>query len=164
MGLVFQHGLIVGTSLVLFYAILLAVISSSVLLLELTLTRIFSIILWYDYAFMAISIAFFGLGIGSLVVHIAKNRLRREKVPIYLLKSSLGFAISIGVFLIVTSYFIPPSVDFLYLFYLASSLPFLFAGITIALIFYTRPREISRLYFLDLMGSASCHAFVGPIA
>ena len=103
MGLVFQHGLIVGTSLVLFYAILLAVISSSVLLLELTLTRIFSIILWYDYAFMAISIAFFGLGIGSLVVHIAKNRLRREKVPIYLLKSSLGFAISIGVFLIVTS-------------------------------------------------------------
>src|ERR687897_685313 len=113
MGFVFQHGLIVCTSLVLFYAILIAVVSSSVLLLELTLTRIFSIILWYDYAFMAISIAFFGLGIGSLVVHIAKNRLRRESVPIYLVKSSLGFAASIGVFLVVTSYLIPPSVDYL---------------------------------------------------
>jgi hypothetical protein len=155
--------LIIGTPLVLFYAILLAVISSSVLLLELTLTRIFSLILWYDYAFMAISIAFFGLGIGSLVAHIAKNRLRREVVPIYLLKSSLAFAITIGVFLLVTSYLIPPSVDFLYLFYLASSLPFLFAGIAIALIFYSRPRDISRLYFLDLMGSAAAALLLDPL-
>ena len=81
MGLVFQNGLIIGTSMVLLYAILLAVVSLSVLLLELTLTRIFSIILWYDYAFMAISIAFFGLGVGSLVAHIAKNRLRRDTSP-----------------------------------------------------------------------------------
>jgi hypothetical protein len=162
-GFVFQHGLIIGSSLVLFYAILLAVVSSSVLLLELTLTRIFSIILWYDYAFMAISIAFFGLGVGSLVVHTAKNRLRREDIPIYLLKSSLGFAISIGVFLVVTSYLIPPSVNFLYLFYLISSLPFLFAGIAIALIFYSRPRDISRLYFLDLIGSAAATLLLDPL-
>lgn len=149
--------------MVLFYAILLAIISSSVLLLELTLTRIFSIILWYDYAFMAISVAFFGLGIGSLVTHIAKNQLRREIVPIYLLKSSLGFAISIGIFLIVIVYLIPPSVDFLYIFYLVSSLPFFFAGIAIALIFYSRPRDISRLYFLDLMGSAAAAILLDPL-
>lgn len=163
MGFVFQHGLIIGSSLVLFYAFLLAVVSSSVLLLELTLTRIFSIILWYDYAFMAISIAFFGLGVGSLVVHTTKNRLRREDIPIYLLKSSLGFAISIGVFLVVTSYLIPPSVNFLYLFYLISSLPFLFAGIAIGLIFYSRPRDISRLYFLDLVGSAAATLLLDPL-
>ena len=163
MGFVFQQGLIIGTSLVFFYAVLLAVVSSSVLLLELTLTRIFSIILWYDYAFMAISIAFFGLGIGSLVAHIAKNRLRRKDIPVYLLKSSLGFAISIGVFIVVTSYLIPPSIDFLYLFYLASSLPFVFAGIAIALIFYSRPRDISRLYFLDLMGSAAATLLLDPL-
>lgn len=163
MGVVFQHGLIIGSSLVLYYAFLLAVVSSSVLLLELTLTRIFSIILWYDYAFMAISIAFFGLGVGSLVVHAAKNRLRREDIPIYLIKSSLAFAISIGVFLIVTGYLIPPSVNFLYLFYLISSLPFLFAGIAIALIFYSRPRDISRLYFLDLVGSAAATLLLDPL-
>ncbi len=163
MGFVFQHRLIIGSSLVLFYALLLAVVSSSVLLLELTLTRIFSIILWYDYAFMAISIAFFGLGVGSLLVHTAKNRLRREDIPIYLLKSSLGFAISIGVFLVVTSYLIPPSIDFLYFFYLISSLPFLFAGIAIALIFYSRPRDISRLYFLDLIGSAAATLLLDPL-
>ena len=146
-----------------FYAVFLAVISLSVLLLELTLTRIFSIILWYDYAFMAISIAFFGLGIGSLLAHIAKNRLTREIVPTYLVKSSLGFAISTVVFLIAVSYLIPPSVDYLYLFYLASSLPFLFAGIAIALIFYCRPRDISRLYFIDLMGSAAAALLLDPL-
>lgn len=163
MGFVFQHRLVIGSSLVLFYAFLLAVVSLSVLLLELTLTRIFSIILWYDYAFMAISIAFFGLGVGSLLVHTAKNRLRREDIPIYLVKSTLGFAISIGVFLVVTSYLIPPSVDFLYFFYLISSLPFLFAGIAIALIFYSRPRDISRLYFLDLIGSAAATLLLDPL-
>lgn len=163
MGHVFPHELITKSSMILFYAILLAVISSSVLLLELTLTRIFSIILWYDYAFMAISVAFFGLGIGSLVTHIAKNHLRRETVPIYLLKSSLAFAISIGIFLIVTGYLIPPSIDFLYAFYLVSSLPFFFAGIAIALIFYSRPRDISRLYFLDLMGSAAAAVLLDPL-
>jgi hypothetical protein len=163
MGLVFQNGLIIGISMVLFYVILLAIVSFSVLLLELTLTRIFSIILWYDYAFMAISIAFFGLGVGSLVAHIAKNRLRRDILPIYLLKSSLGFAISIGIFLFVTSYGIPPSVDFLYLFYLASSVPFFFAGIAIALIFYSRPRDISKLYFIDLIGSAASALLLDPL-
>jgi hypothetical protein len=149
--------------MVLFYAVLLAIVSSSVLLLELTLTRIFSIILWYDYAFMAISIAFFGLGVGSLVAHIAKNRLRMDILPIYLVKSSLGFAISISVFLLVTSYIIPPSVDFLYLFYLTSSVPFFFAGIAIALIFYSRPKDISKLYFLDLMGSAAAALLLDPL-
>lgn len=163
MRYVFQQELNISASMVLFCAILLAVLSSSVLLLELTLTRIFSIILWYDYAFMAISIAFFGLGIGSLVTHIAKDRLRRENVPLYILKSSLGFAISIGIFLIVTSYIIPPSVDFLYLFYLTASVPFFFAGIAIALIFYSKPRDISRLYFLDLMGSAAAALLLDPL-
>src|ERR687891_1357267 len=163
MGLVLQDKLLTSAFMVSFYAVFLAVISLSVLLLELALTRIFSIILWYDYAFMAISIAFFGMGIGSLLAHIAKNRLRKESVPIYLVKSSLGFAASIGVFLVVTSYLIPPSVDYLYLFYLASSLPFLFAGIAIALIFYSRPRDISRLYFIDLLGSAAAALLLDPL-
>jgi hypothetical protein len=42
--------------------------SFGTIIFELTLARIFSIILWYDYAFMAISVAFFGLGIGAITV------------------------------------------------------------------------------------------------
>lgn len=137
--------------------------SLSVLLLELGLTRIFSIILWYDYAFMAISIAFFGLGIGSIIAHIIKTKLRRESIPAFVLKSSLGFAISVATFLFFASYLIPPSVDYLQFFYLASSLPFFFAGITISIIFYARPKEISRLYFFDLIGAAAAAILLDPI-
>src|SRR5918994_1782791 len=81
--------------------IILFMVSLSVLLLELTFTRLFSIILWYDYAFMVISIAFFGLGIGSLLVHILKSKLNRENLPPRILQSTMAFAISIPVVLLI---------------------------------------------------------------
>ena len=141
------------------------------MLFELTLTRIFSIILWYDYAFMAISVAFFGLGIGSLLVHILKNKIMRigrsvEEVrgkgedkklllPSNILQSTLAFAASMPIFLFVVGHIIPPNTSFIYIFYLASSIPFFFAGMSMALIYLAMPREISKLYFVDLIGAAA---------
>jgi hypothetical protein len=37
---------------------------------EVLLTRIFSVTLWYHFAFMAISVAMFGLTIGALAVYL----------------------------------------------------------------------------------------------
>ncbi|MFL6367998.1 MAG: hypothetical protein ACJ72T_05555, partial [Nitrososphaeraceae archaeon] len=74
-----------------FLFVTLFVLSMSVLLFELTLTRLFSIVLWYDYAFMAISVAFFGLGIGALLVHILKGKLLGEKLPTKILESAVAF-------------------------------------------------------------------------
>ena len=65
-----------------FLFVTLFVLSLSVLLFELTLTRIFSIVLWYDYAFMAISVAFFGLGIGALLIHILKSKIASGQATI----------------------------------------------------------------------------------
>ncbi|MFL6378111.1 MAG: hypothetical protein ACJ72R_11690, partial [Nitrososphaeraceae archaeon] len=127
----------------------------SVLLFELTLTRLFSIVLWYDYAFMAISVAFFGLGIGALLVHILKGKLLREKLPTKILQSAVAFAISVPIFLLLIGHVIPSSTSYLYMFYLASSIPFFFAGISMALIYLAMPREISTLYFVDLIGAAT---------
>jgi hypothetical protein len=138
-------------------------VSTSVLLFELALTRIFSIIMWYDYAFMAISIAFFGLGIGSLLTHILKNKIKREQLPSKILQTSIIFAVSVPVFLLVMVYVIPPNIDFIYLFYLASSIPFFFAGISMSLIFFTMPREISKLYFIDLIGAAAATLMLDPL-
>jgi hypothetical protein len=42
-------------------------------------------------------------------------------------------------------------------------LPFFFAGITISLIFYARPKEISRLYFFDLIGAAAAAILLDPV-
>ena len=53
------------------------VMSFSSLLLELGLTRLFSVILFYHFAFLAISIALLGLGAGGVFAHLAKDWLAR---------------------------------------------------------------------------------------
>src|SRR5215208_6911163 len=138
-------------------------LSMSVLLFELALTRIFSIVLWYDYAFMAISIAFFGLGIGSLLIHILKNKIKRDKLASKVLQTTIIFAVSVPIFLLVIGHIIPPNIYFIYLFYLASSIPFFFAGISMSLIYFAMPREVSKLYFIDLLGGAAATLMLDPL-
>src|ERR1700684_1592316 len=55
----------------------LALTSFAALLLELALTRLFSVVLFYHFAFLAISIALLGLGAGGVFGYLFKNRLAR---------------------------------------------------------------------------------------
>jgi predicted membrane-bound spermidine synthase len=103
---------------------------------------------------MAISIAFFGLGIGSLVIHLIRNKIKTENLPSKILQSSITFAISLPVFLFLIGYAVPPSTSFIYLFFLIASIPFFFAGMSMALIYFAMPREVTKLYFVDLAGAA----------
>src|SRR5512140_2897502 len=52
-----------------------ALASLASLLLELALTRLFSVVLFYHFAFLAISIALLGLGAGGVFAFIARDRL-----------------------------------------------------------------------------------------
>jgi hypothetical protein len=153
----------VHSPLLVFLMIILFMVSLSVLLLELTLTRLFSIILWYDYAFMVISIAFFGLGIGSLLVHILRGKLNEVNLPSRILQSTMGFAISLPIVLLVMGQLIPSNPSFIYVFYLSSSIPFFFAGLSVAMIYLSMPKEITRLYFIDLLGAGAAALILDPI-
>src|ERR1700760_5133509 len=53
----------------------LGLTSFAALLLELSLTRLFSVILFYHFAFLAISIALLGLGAGGVFAYVAKQWL-----------------------------------------------------------------------------------------
>src|ERR1700745_1058988 len=53
-----------------------ALSSFAALLLELALTRLFSVVLFYHFAFLAISIALLGLGAGGVLAHLKKKRLK----------------------------------------------------------------------------------------
>src|SRR6266704_6153207 len=55
----------------------LALTSFSALLLELSLTRLFSVVLFYHFAFLAISIALLGLGAGGVFAYLGKQRLAK---------------------------------------------------------------------------------------
>jgi hypothetical protein len=152
-----------------FLLIVLFFASLSTILLELALTRVFSIILWYDYAFMAISVAFFGLGIGSLIIHIQKDSAkwkskyeRKEQLSSRIIYFAIAYAVSVPVFVFLIST-IPPSTSNIHLFYLVSSVPFFFAGSIMALVFYAMPQNISKLYFADLVGAASATLLLDPL-
>src|SRR5918911_441290 len=143
-----------SSHILIFVLVALFVLSLNVLLFEITLTRMFSIILWYNYAFMAISVAFFGLGIGALVIHLIRNKIKTENLPSKVLRASIAFGISLPIFLFLIGYVIPPSTSFIYLFFLVASIPFFFAGISMALIYLAMPKEVTKLYFVDLAGAA----------
>src|SRR5215203_1789340 len=160
-------------SFFIFLLVLLFVLSLSIILFELALTRIFSIVLWYDYAFMAISIAFFGLGIGSFVIHIQKDKFKTLKNksttdPQFAFFSSkivqyaIAYGISVPVFIFLIGY-IPSDTSYIYLFYLISSIPFFFAGAGMALVFLAMSEKISKLYFADLIGAALATIILDPM-
>src|SRR3954447_20847223 len=54
-----------------------ALVSLSSLLLKLALTRLFSVVLFYHFAFFAISVALLGLGSGGVFAHIRQEWLAR---------------------------------------------------------------------------------------
>src|SRR5580698_5317542 len=54
-----------------------ALSSFAALLLELGLTRLFSVVLFYHFAFLAISVALLGLGAGGVFAYLGKSWLSR---------------------------------------------------------------------------------------
>ena len=138
----------------------LFLVTLSTLMYEILLTRIFSVTMWYHFAFVAISVALFGMTVGALIVYLAPDRFPAEKTNERLIQSSLLFSISIVLsFLTQLSVpFVPKwtlagvySSGFLYL---VTSIPFIFSGICVCLALTRFPRQISKLYAADLVGAA----------
>ena len=53
----------------------IALVSATLLMTELALTRIFSVIMYYHFAFLAISIALFGLSASGVFAYVARGWL-----------------------------------------------------------------------------------------
>ena len=58
--------------------IAVGLISGTLLMTELALTRIFSVVMYYHFAFLAISIALFGLSASGVFAYVARRRLDRQ--------------------------------------------------------------------------------------
>src|SRR5690242_3380529 len=57
--------------------LVIAMASFSSLLLELAMTRLFSVVLFYHFAFFAISVALLGLGSGGVIAQLRRPWLQR---------------------------------------------------------------------------------------
>ena len=145
----------------------LALTSFSALLLELALTRLFSVVLFYHFAFLAISIALLGLGAGGVCAYLLKIRLGRTDTRSLAARlCAMNSLVVVGVLEIVLHVPVALQVSWanfgrLTALYLAAAVPFFVTGLLFAVVFAREPRRIPRLYGADLCGGAlACLAIV----
>jgi predicted membrane-bound spermidine synthase len=138
-------------------------ISLSVLMLELVLTRIFSVTMYYHFAFMAISLALFGSGASGVFVYLKSSRFTAERESKDMAVSSLAMAlailVSLAALLNVSIGLVPSLGVYLALtaLYVVCAAPFFFAGVCLSLAMRRFAASSGKLYFFDLVGaSAGC--------
>lgn len=137
-------------------------IALSLLMFEVTLTRIFSVVLFYHFAVLSISLALFGSATAGVVVYLFPMRFQKENLATTLTTLSLIYSISVVVsfivFLQIPVGFRDVSVDNLVtmsLAYIILALPFFYGGLVLSLVLQKLASQVSLVYFADLIGAAS---------
>ncbi|HMJ15670.1 MAG TPA: hypothetical protein VK524_29840 [Polyangiaceae bacterium] len=144
-------------------------ITLATLMHEILLTRIFSVALWYHFAFIALSVAMFGMTAGAILVYLKPKTFTVERAPQQLALSALGYSVSL---ILSTALFLALPIDAspdlevkkLLIWaasYLIISVPFVFSGLVVAVALTRFPAHLNRLYAADLVGAAlGCLLFV----
>jgi len=145
----------------------IAAISAALLMTELALTRIFSVTMYHHFAFLAISIALFGLSASGVFVYVMRRRL--EGTPTRELLS-VGALLHAGATLVALACLMHIRVELTYslenlvrmvAIYVLAALPFFTGGAVISLAFARLTERINTLYAADLLGAAAgCLALV----
>lgn len=139
----------------------LFVITMATLMYELLLTRIFSVTMWYHFAFVAVSVAMFGMTAGALAVYLMPGYFRPERAKRQMAGSALLFSATA-----VTSFLSHLCIPFvtvksivgvfsIVLTYTVLCVPFVFSGVCVCLALTRFAGQVSRLYAADLVGAAA---------
>ncbi|MEI6126019.1 MAG: hypothetical protein WCQ99_05635 [Pseudomonadota bacterium] len=135
---------------------------------EILITRIFSATMYYHFVFMSISLAMLGFACSGICVYLFPSFFNREKSYDQLTGTaslfSLAMMAAITIYLQVrftpeqslTSFYNLAKI-FFFVF-----IPYFFSGLTITLIFKHHAKNITLIYFFDLVGAGiGCLAVVG---
>ncbi|TCT15566.1 spermine/spermidine synthase [Natranaerovirga pectinivora] len=123
-----------------------ALISMTMLMFEIILSRLFSTILSYHYVFLVVSMAVLGLGLGSVIEY---NDQTIDNDDRKISNNILGLVISkFMVFGLI--YFMPYISHIVYI--VLSIIPFIFLGKLMAFIFTRYSQHIRKIYFADMVG------------
>ncbi len=136
-------------------------VSASVLMVQLLLSRIFSVTAWYHVSFLVISIAMFGMTAGAVKVYRGDAEAQRRTLSDLVTRNAFWFGISLAGAAMVSM--AVPIVDssvmltaiFLPTVAALTSLPFYFAGVVISLCLTRSPYRIDVVYGYDLLGAAA---------
>src|SRR5215510_4761852 len=136
----------------------LTLVALATILFEVLLTRIFSLTMWYHFAFMAVSVAMFGMTVGAIIVFLKPSLFPDDDLSARLGQCALGLALSLP--LSVLAHIYAPFADrtgsalALAYTFLLTALPFVFSGVFVCLALTRFPAHVGWLYSADLIGAA----------
>ncbi len=137
----------------------IGLLSLTILSTELFWTRLFSAEFYYTFAFLVLSLAVLGLGLGSLFYRMVPGMNRPGWLPVWLTMTGIMILVAVPLVfrldldfakLISAPMMVVKLIGAIFL--LGSG--FFFGGIAIAHLFKNSPSEISRLYMWDFIGAS----------
>jgi hypothetical protein len=137
-----------------------ALVSATLLMTELALTRIFSVVMYYHFAFLAISIALFGVSASGVFAYLMRDRLERYATDDLLSRQSLVYAIATFVALFwlvrlrVGLSYSPHNLALMLTIYALAALPFFAGGLVVTLAISRLSAQVNAVYAADLIGAA----------
>jgi hypothetical protein len=135
-------------------------VSAALLITELAFTRIFSVTMYYHFAFLAISIALFGLSASGIYVFVARRWLLRISPEPLLVAHAFAFtlvtvtSLAFLVRLRVGLNYSPENLRLMLAIYGLATLPFFFGGAVLSLAVSRYASRINLVYAADLAGAA----------
>jgi predicted membrane-bound spermidine synthase len=138
-----------------------SLVSATLLMIELCLTRIFSVVMYYHFAFLAISIALFGLSASGVFAFVSRRRLDAQPADRLLSRQALIYAactivsLFVLVRLRVTLQYSPRNLALMLAIYLLAAIPFFTGGLVVTLAIARLTRRITSVYAADLTGAAA---------
>ena len=141
------------------YYVGIFVLACATLAYQIIITRFFSVMLYYHFAFAAISFAMLGLTRGAMQVYASPERYSPERVGIEFGRHAAWFALTSAAAMLVflcAPLVVPSQFDWVVLPVLAIGfvLPFTQSGVCITLLLTRLPYGGGRLYAADLSGAA----------
>jgi hypothetical protein len=145
----------------------ISAVSAALLMTELALTRIFSVTMYYHFAFLAISIALFGLSASGVCLFVMRRRLAAVGTGELLTAGAVIHALATLVALAclvrirVGLNYSPSNLALMLAIYGLAALPFFTGGAVISIAFARLTDRINVLYAADLLGAAAgCLALI----
>ncbi len=129
------------------------IVSLSLLMFEILLTRIFSVIIYYHSVFMIVSAAIFGLGLGAIALRVLRLKPTSAEGSLRvagLLCLLLAFSLSLSTIFLVEL----PGTNNWVVYGLITIIPFFFGGMFLSFVLECFTRETGKIYFADLIGGA----------
>jgi hypothetical protein len=146
-----------------------ALVSATLLMIELALTRIFSVVMYYHFAFLAVSIALFGLSASGVFAYVARRRLSAYETRPLLSTASLVYAAStiVSLFFLVRLRvglnYSPANLVLMLTIYGLAAVPFLTGGFVVTMAVSRLTSRINSVYAADLLGAASGCVILIPL-